>query len=87
MAERDIEAAIIGLLAGRDPASSICPSDAARHLYSAKTWREHMDDVREVADTLAKSGVVRITQGDEEVDIVSVKGPIRIRRGPNWQEP
>lgn len=83
----DIEAAILNLLAQRKPESSICPSDAARDLYSSDTWRDHMDDVRAVANELAQRRVVRITQGDDEVDIASVKGPIRIRRGPNWQEP
>lgn len=83
----DIEAAILGLLAQRKPESSICPSDAARHLYSADTWRDYMDDVRTVAGKLAQQRVVRITQSDDEVDIASVKGPIRIRRGPDWREP
>lgn len=83
----EIERVLLGLLAGRKPESSICPSEAARHLYPADAWRDHMDDVRGVADQLAKRRVVRITQGDNEVDIVSVKGPIRIRRGPKWQEP
>lgn len=46
-----------------------------------------MDDVRTVAGKLAQQRVVRITQGDDEVDFASVKGPIRIRRGLDWQEP
>ncbi|MCQ4622307.1 hypothetical protein KBX17_01850 [Corynebacterium sp. CCUG 65737] len=27
-----------------------------------------------------------ITQGDREVDMAAAKGPIRIRRGPKWQD-
>ena len=43
-----------------------------------------MDAVRAVAAQMADAGTVRITQGDSEVDIATVKGPIRIRRGPEW---
>lgn len=43
-----------------------------------------MEPVRQAAGELVDRGVVRITQGDQEVDLATVKGPIRIRRGPQW---
>lgn len=82
-----IGASISTMLAARKPESSICPSEVARELWSADEWCDHMDDVRAVAAELANQGRVRITQGDNEVDLAEVKGPIRIRRGPKWQEP
>lgn len=83
--EPSIERCIIELLASRKPESSICPSDAARALWpDGEQWRDRMDDVRAAAAGLARRGEVRITQGDSEVDIETVKGPIRIRRGPGF---
>ncbi|QYH20464.1 DUF3253 domain-containing protein [Corynebacterium aquatimens] len=72
------------MLQARKEESSICPSEVARALFSADEWRGHMDAVRAVAAQMADAGTVRITQGDSEVDIATVKGPIRIRRGPEW---
>lgn len=80
----EIRASISNMLQARKPESSICPSEVARALFSADEWRDHMDAVRAVAAEMADVGVVRITQGDNEVDIATIKGPIRIRRGPMW---
>lgn len=82
---------IVELLGRRKPESSICPSDVARHIAGdggpkgAEPWRDLMDPVRDAAAGLAQEGTVVITQGDETVDITTAKGPIRIRRGPNWE--
>lgn len=65
-----------GLTEGRD--------GEGRELFSAESWHNHMDEVRANAAELAADGVVRIAQGDNEVDIATVRGPIRIRRGPQW---
>lgn len=81
-----IEASMRAMLAARKPESSICPSEVARELWPADAWREHMDDVRAVAGELAVAGEVKITQGENEVDLATVRGPIRIRRGPQWDE-
>ncbi|MBF4547757.1 DUF3253 domain-containing protein [Corynebacterium afermentans subsp. lipophilum] len=59
---------IVEKLAAREASSSICPSEVAR----------------DAAQDLAHSGTVIITQGSDTVDLETVKGPIRIRRGPNW---
>ena len=75
-----IEAQIFKLLESRDELSSICPSDVARSLGSADDWRQLMDPVRSVAARLVEQGRVRVTQGHDDVDIQTVKGPIRIRR-------
>ncbi|WP_256478169.1 DUF3253 domain-containing protein [Corynebacterium stercoris] len=79
-----IRTSIREMIEARKPESSICPSEVARALFSADAWRDRMDDVRAVAAEMAAEGLVRITQGDAEVDIATVKGPIRIRRGPMW---
>ena len=76
---------MLAMLASRKPESSICPSEVARDMWPKDQWRDHMDDVRAVAASLARTGRVKITQGKVEVDLVDVKGPIRIRRGPQWQ--
>ncbi len=41
--------------------------------------------VREAAGELAEDGILRITQKDETVS-VNAKGPIRLRRGPNFTD-
>ena len=74
---------IVEKLAARDASSSICPSEVARDL-GGDDWRDLMQPVREAAQDLAHSGTVVITQGSDTVDLETVKGPIRIRRGPNW---
>lgn len=78
-------AAILDLLAARAPSSSICPSDAARRC-APEAWRDGMDTVRAVTAGLADEGVVVVTQGRERVDVRTARGPIRIRRGPGFDE-
>lgn len=78
---RRLESSIRALVEHRGPKSSICPSDAARAV-GGDDWRELMDDVREAARRLARSGDVEITQRGDVVDPDGVwSGPIRIR-GP-----
>lgn len=79
----DLRRAIVDKLAARAETSSICPSEVARDL-GGDDWRALMDPVRAAAGELVARGVVVITQGDQEVDLATVKGPIRIRRGPQW---
>jgi len=46
-----------------------------------------MPDVRRVACALAGEGVIRITQSDVELDPdAPISGPIRLRRGPRWND-
>lgn len=74
-----LEAAIRALAAHRGAGSSTCPSDAARAV-GGEQWRSIMDDARQIARGLARTGDVEITQHGEVVDPDSEwHGPIRIR--------
>jgi hypothetical protein len=72
-----IRSAILDLLTDRDPSSSMCPSEAARAVFDE--WREHMDDVREIAAEMQDRGEIYATQGEDRVDIRGASGPIRLR--------
>ncbi len=76
----ELERVIMLLLQRRDPASTICPSDAARVVGREDDWRTLMDRAREAAGRLVRTGEVEITQGGEVVDLSTATGPIRIRR-------
>jgi hypothetical protein len=74
------------LLDARASEASICPSDVARSLEENEAaWRELMPAVREVGRQLAGDGFVQITQaGNVLAPTGEIKGPIRLRRGPNY---
>ena len=74
-----IEAAITDLLARRDLAATICPSEAARAVFGDEAFRPHMDEVRAVAFALADRGAIDVTQRGEVVDGRTARGPIRLR--------
>ena len=74
---------IVDKLAARAAESSICPSEVAREL-GGDQWRELMPQVRAAAAQLADEGTVIATQGDSRVDAEEARGPIRLRRGPQW---
>ena len=74
-----LEAAILDLLATRAPASTICPSEAARAV-STDGWRDLMEPARQAACRLVGDGSVVVTQGGRVVDPSTATGPIRIRR-------
>lgn len=74
---------IVEKLAARDASSSICPSEVAREL-GGDDWRDLMQPVRDAAQELVRARTVIVTQGSETVDLETVKGPIRIRRGPEF---
>ena len=71
-------AAILDLLAERDPGKTICPSEAARVLAGDDDFRPYMEPVREAADRLAESGQVEVTQKGRRVEVADARGPIRI---------
>ncbi|MEU6988042.1 DUF3253 domain-containing protein [Streptomyces sp. NPDC046324] len=81
-AEQRLERAILELLERRGPTSSICPSDAARAVYTGDDdgWRALMEPTRRVARRLAAAGEVDITQGGRPVDPADLRGPVRISR-------
>ncbi|MFZ9707967.1 MAG: DUF3253 domain-containing protein [Ilumatobacteraceae bacterium] len=74
-----LERAILELLATRSRDSSICPSEAARHV-GGENWQSLMEPARMAARRLVDRGEVQITQGGQVVDPSRAKGPIRIRR-------
>ena len=81
--DQQLEAAMVALLSERTAQKSICPSEAARKV-DGEGWRVLMEPSRMAARRLAVRGVVEITQGAVLVDISTAKGPIRVRRGPNF---
>lgn len=84
-AER-LAAVIRTLLRHRDADKTICPSDAARVVGGAD-WRDAMEPVRTVAHTLAGAGVIEVRQRGQVVDPSTARGPVRLGRGPGWDEP
>ena len=81
--DRRLESTIVDLLSKRAATSTICPSDAARTV-APEGWRDLMEPARQAARRLVAAGRVQITQGGRVVDPSTAKGPIRIRRGPEW---
>ena len=74
-----LRAAILDLAQQRGRDKTICPSDAARAV-GGENWRDLMDDARDIARELARSGDVEISQKGEVLDPDATwRGPIRIR--------
>ncbi|MFD0311998.1 DUF3253 domain-containing protein [Streptomyces sp. NPDC127119] len=80
--DRHLERAILELLERRAPTATICPSDAARAVYTGDDdgWRALMEPARRAAGRLVEAGEVEITQGGRAVEPAKARGPIRIRR-------
>ena len=81
-AER-LRATMLALLRARDPAKTICPSDAAR-VAGGVSWRSAMPAARDVAAELADAGVLEVRQRGEPVDPRRARGPVRLARVPSW---
>ncbi|TDS14695.1 DUF3253 domain-containing protein [Sphingobacterium paludis] len=77
VADTAISESILSTTAARGPQKSVCPSEIARMLYP-EDWREHMQDIVDVAISLHKLGKVQITQKGSAIDVDHIKGPIRI---------
>jgi hypothetical protein len=74
-----LRTAILELARERGAEKTICPSDAARAI-GGDDWRDLMDDARDVARDLARSGDVEISQKGTVLDPDKPwRGPIRIR--------
>lgn len=80
-----IEACLLALLRAREPASSLCPSDAAR-AAGGEDWRERMGLVRDVAVGLAAQGIVEVARAGVMVE-PDARGAVRVRRGPRFDAP
>ncbi|MCR6032294.1 DUF3253 domain-containing protein [Nocardioides sp. zg-579] len=78
-----LERTILDLLAQREEGRTICPSDAARAVWSGpetEGWRDLMEPARQAAQRLVEAGEVEVTQRGEVVDLPTARGPVRIRR-------
>jgi hypothetical protein len=73
------EAAILDLLARRDPGKTICPSDAARALGGDAGFRPLMPLVRDAARALVAARRIEVTQSGQPVDLDTARGSIRLR--------
>jgi len=74
-----IEAKIFDMLAARDAAATLCPSEVARALATDDgTWRPWMPRVRQVAQALAETKRLVVTRGGVPVDALAGGGPIRL---------
>ncbi|UOY00754.1 DUF3253 domain-containing protein [Blastococcus sp. PRF04-17] len=74
-----LERVLEELLDRRRPEASVCPSEAARAVDPV-AWRELMPAARAAAGRLADDGRAEVTQGGEVVDVVTARGPVRVRR-------
>ena len=77
--DRELEDAILALLAPLGAKGAICPSDAARAV-GGEAWHELVEPARRAARRLVAAGTVDIIQDGRVVDASSARGPIRIRR-------
>lgn len=81
-----VGAALRSMLRTRDAEATVCPSDIAR-IVGGVDWREAMDRVRSVVEDFRTSGAVEVRQRGEVVPIGSSStGPIRVGRGPRFEE-
>lgn len=75
-----IASAILKLCRERGPDKTICPSDAARAVFSDEAeWRTAMDIVRDIGAQLHACGEIDVLQRGDLVDPRTARGPIRYR--------
>jgi nucleoid-associated protein YgaU len=80
--DRELEQAILLLLAERGAGKTICPSEAARAVAPTEDrtdWEPLMEPARAAARRLVAAGKLVIVQGGRVVDGSTAKGPIRLR--------
>ncbi len=82
--DRQLEEAIVDLLAERAGSATICPSEAARRVGGDDGWRPLMERARSAARRLVAEDRVVIRQRGRTVDPSTAKGPIRLARGARW---
>jgi len=81
--DRRLESEILRLLGAAAAGSSICPSEAARAARPGH-WRPLMEAARSAGRRLAARDVVEWVQRGRRVDPSTARGPVRIRRGREW---
>ena len=78
-----IEARIFELLAARDPAATVWPSEVARAIAAdGSAWRPWMPRIRQVAQSLAEAQRIVVTRRGVPVDALAGGGPIRLGLPP-----
>lgn len=75
--DRDLETAILDLLAQRQAGKTICPSEAAKRVFP-DDWNTQMERTRQAARRLVAAGRIVIMQGGRIVDPSHACGPIRL---------
>jgi hypothetical protein len=69
----------------RDRAVSVCPSQIARSITDDRVWRPLMPRIRKLLVQLVQERRVIVTRGTRVLSVEEIEGgPIRIRRGPQF---
>lgn len=79
--DRELEAAILELLAEVGEGKTICPSEAAKRVggtAARRDWEGLMQPTREAARRLAKEGRIVVLQNGRAVDAERAKGALRL---------
>jgi hypothetical protein len=80
--DKELEVAILELLAESGEGKTICPSDAAKRVggtASRRDWEGLMQPTREAARRLVKAGRIVVMQNGRVVDAERAKGALRLK--------
>ena len=77
MPASDLSETLIRLALTRGPEKTFCPSEVAIKL-DPENWRNHLSEVRIIANQLIAEGFLECTQKGKKIDPTIVKGPIRL---------
>ncbi|MFP8487614.1 DUF3253 domain-containing protein [Gracilimonas sp. Q87] len=75
--EQEIRNRILTFTKKRGSKKSVCPSEVTRDLFS-DVWRDHLDEVKDVAGKMQNENMIRITQNGKDITIDKAKGPVRL---------
>jgi len=83
--DRSFEKSVLETLADRSSRATICPSEVTRKLVPGD-WKAEMEPVRQAVRRLAAKDFVEVRQKGNVVDPFSFRGPIRVGRGPKFDQ-
>jgi hypothetical protein len=75
--KQEIRNRILTFTKKRGPERFVSTSEVTRDLFS-DVWKNHLDDVKNVAGELQNEKLIKITQNGQELRIDEAKGPIRL---------
>ncbi|MGC6425204.1 MAG: DUF3253 domain-containing protein [Lentimonas sp.] len=75
----NIRTSILAILGDRGRQKTMCPSEAARAVFSVDGWRAQMPLVREVAFEMAAEELIEVCQSGLPIEPAGASGPIRLR--------